>query len=57
MCKHKHAKPDKAGLIEEFRDTASLEQRIARSKEKIEKHHSKWNIFLEQFELIIADDL
>ena len=56
MCKHKHDKPDKAGFIERIKDTALIEKRIAKSKEKEEKHKKKWNMFLEEFELNINND-
>ena len=56
MCKHKHDKPDKAGLIERIKDIALIEKRIAKSKEKGDKHKKKWNMFLEEFELNINND-
>ena len=56
MWKHKHDKPDKAGFIERIKDTALIEKRIAKSKEKGDKHKKKWNMFLEEFELNINND-
>ena len=50
MCKNKNMSPTKAALVNQITETAQLEENIARNKEKLERHQSKWNTFLSELE-------
>ena len=54
VCKHKKILPSTEGLIESIKDTAVIEQRIASRKNKLDRHHDKWDAILTELNILDA---
>ena len=51
ICKHKKVLPNRDGLIELIKDTATIERRIATRKNKLDRHHDKWDTILTELNI------